>query len=467
MSLSLNLKPGKITSKSLYAAIRQGIADGRLRPNEKLPSTRQLSKQLGIARNTVIAVYERMQHEGWVVQKTGSGTYIAEVQQSRQHAAKETPQQHTVGTFGKRLANNPTILSAKGLTYDFALGIPEHQHIANHIWRHSRLSRLNRLTPEFALNNDVLGLACLRESICEYVRHSRGVHCTPDNIIITQGCQQALMITLMTLLSPDDWVAMEDPGYPVFRHQARMLGAKVADAAMDEQGIILDSIPTNSKIVYTTPSHQFPLGFAYTKKRKSDLLRWAESNRAIIIEDDYDAEYHYLQTSRQALKSQDNKDCVVMIGSFSKILFPGIRIGYMIPPKSLLQPMTDMLWHLGRNTSVVSQILLDEFMRDGHFSHHLLHMNKIYSERYHQLVNLIDDVNGLDRIPSQGGLHLAANISGCVLTLSNKLALSDVGVYPSSHFSHKHNSNALLFGFGKTSSDKIEKAFSIIKNAIP
>ncbi|EKO3424298.1 PLP-dependent aminotransferase family protein [Vibrio fluvialis] len=466
MSLSLNLKPGKITSKSLYAAIRQGIADGRLQPNEKLPSTRQLSKQLGIARNTVISVYERMHHEGWVIQKMGSGTYVAETEQNRLHAAKEVTKKHPVGAFAKRLTDNPNILDAKGLTYDFALGVPEHQHIANHIWRHSRLSRLNRLTPEFALNSDVQGLACLRESICEYVRHSRGVHCTPDNIIITQGCQQALMITLMTLLSPGEVVAMEDPGYPVFRHQANMLGAHVADVPMDEQGVILESIAANAKILYTTPSHQFPLGFAYTKKRKSALLRWAERNQAIIIEDDYDAEYHYLKTNRQALKSQDKKDCVVMIGSFSKILFPGIRIGYIIPPESLLKPMTNILWHLGRNTSVVSQILLDEFMRDGHFSHHLLNMNKVYSERYHKLTALIDSIDGLNRIPSQGGLHVAANVSGSALTLANKLALSDIGVYPSSHFSNQSQSNALLFGFGRISVDKIEKAFSLIRTSV-
>lgn len=152
-----------------------------------------------------------------------------------------------------------------------------------------------------------------------------------------------------------------------------------------------------------------------------------------------------------------------MIGSFSKILFPGIRIGYIIPPESLLKPMTNILWHLGRNTSVVSQILLDEFMRDGHFSHHLLNMNKVYSERYHKLTALIDSIDGLNRIPSQGGLHVAANVSGSALTLANKLALSDIGVYPSSHFSNQSQSNALLFGFGRISTEKIEKAFSRIR----
>ncbi|WP_259344985.1 aminotransferase-like domain-containing protein [Vibrio diabolicus] len=235
---------------------------------------------------------------------------------------------------------------------------------------------------------------------------------------------------------------------------------------MDDQGVVVESIPSNTKIIYTTPSHQFPLGFSYSVERKLELLRWAEVNNAIIIEDDYDAEYHYLNTSKQALKSQDKNDCVIMIGSFSKILFPGLRIGYMIPPKSLIDPISNMLWHLGRSTSVVSQILLDEFMRDGHFSHHLLNMNKIYSERYHKLTQLIDNVDCLQRIQSQGGLHIAAEVSGCATQMVNKLASSNVAVYPSSHFSINNHSNALLFGFGIIPTPKIEEAFDIIQSVL-
>ncbi len=314
--------------------------------------------------------------------------------------------------FGTNAAKKPEIIAPKNLDYDFTLGVPDHQRIAKHIWRHSRLSRLNALTPEFAHGGDLQGLACLRESICEYVRHSRGVICDPEDIIITQGCQQAIMTTLLTLLSPGGIPCRRKIQDILFSKSSSITWRANSTVPMDDQGVVVESIPSNTKIIYTTPSHQFPLGFSYSVERKLELLRWAEVNNAIIIEDDYDAEYHYLNTSKQALKSQDKNDCVIMIGSFSKILFPGLRIGYMIPPKSLIDPISNMLWHLGRSTSVVSQILLDEFMRDGHFSHHLLNMNNIYSERYHKLTQLIDNVDCLQRIQSQGGLHIAAEVSG-------------------------------------------------------
>lgn len=466
MPFSLHFETGKVTSQQLYSEIYQGILEGRLRSNERLPSTRLLSKKLGIARNTVISVYERLQFEGWIVKKAGSGTYVSNALEQTVNQDKRPIKHYQLGVFGTNAAKKPEIITPKNLDYDFTLGVPDHQRIAKHIWRHSRLSRLNALTPEFAYGGDLQGLACLRESICEYVRHSRGVICDPEDIIITQGCQQAIMTTLLTLLSPGDLVSTEDPGYPVLRNQARLLGAQIGTVPMDNQGVVVESIPSNTKIIYTTPSHQFPLGFSYSVERKLELLRWAEFNNAIIIEDDYDAEYHYLNTSKQALKSQDKNDCVIMIGSFSKILFPGIRIGYMIPPKSLIEPISNMLWHLGRSTSVVSQILLDEFMRDGHFSHHLLNMNKIYSERYHKLTQLIDNIDCLQRIPSQGGLHIAAEVSGCATQMMNKLASSNVAVYPSSHFSINNHSNALLFGFGIIPTPKIEKAFDIIQSVL-
>lgn len=466
MFLSLNLKLGKVTTKSLYAAIRQAIQEGRLQKNEKLPSTRLLSKQLGIARNSVISVYERMSFEGWVVQKVGSGTYVNSESKTPSSSVvkKGNKKGDDLGYWGQNLQSAPCIIQAKNLKYDFTLGLPEHKNLAKHIWKHSRLSRLNMLTPEFALNSDLLGQSCLRHSICEYVRHSRGVYCEPEQVIITQGCQQALMLILMTLLSPDKLVSMEDPGYPVFHQQAQLLGAQIDYAQMDESGIIVDSIPSNTNLLYTTPSHQFPLGFAYSKKRKMELLRWAKQQEAIIVEDDYDSEYHYQNTHKQALKSLDKEDRVVMVGSFSKVLFPGIRLGYIIPPSHLVEPLSRMLWHLGRSPSVVSQIILDEFMRDGHFSYHLVNMNKIYKERYQHLCHLIDKVSFLERIPSEGGLHLAAEVKGCSVELSKKLEKLGVAIYPVSNFSYGRKSNAVLFGFGKISIEEMDRAFSIIRS---
>ncbi|MCG9595510.1 PLP-dependent aminotransferase family protein [Vibrio sp. Isolate25] len=466
MPLSLHFQMGKITSKRLYSALHQAIVEHRLRQGEKLPSTRVLARKLGIARNTVISVYERLEFEGLVIQKIGSGTYVSAASHGRKEPFEGKPRDYSLGMFGYNLDDEPTIMAAKHLTYDFTLGIPDHQRIAKHIWRHSRLSRLDTLTPEFAYGGDIQGLACLRESICEYVRHSRGVICEPDDIIITQGGQQALMTTLMTLLSPGDQVAMEDPGYPVFRKQAQLLGAKVGFVPMDGEGVVVNALPSNAKLLYTTPSHQFPLGFGYSMERKQALLKWAETANSLIVEDDYDAEYHYLNTNKQALKAQDSKGSVIFIGSFSKILFTGIRIGYLIPPKPLLEPIKKMLWHLGRSTSVVSQILLDEFMRDGHFSYHLRSMNKLYEEKYHQLTQLIDGVDGFSRIPSQGGLHVAANVTTCAVELSRKLESLDVAVYPAAHFSVENQSNAVLFGFGKISPQSMDKAFSIIRSLV-
>lgn len=154
---------------------------------EKLPSTRVLARKLGIARNTVISVYERLEFEGLVIQKIGSGTYVSAASQGRKEPFEGQPRDYSLGMFGYNLDDEPTIMAAKHLTYDFTLGIPDHQRIAKHIWRHSRLSSLDTLTPEFAYGGDIQGLACLRESICEYVRHSRGVICEPDDIIINQG----------------------------------------------------------------------------------------------------------------------------------------------------------------------------------------------------------------------------------------------------------------------------------------
>ncbi|HHF3131011.1 TPA: PLP-dependent aminotransferase family protein [Vibrio diabolicus] len=273
MPFSLHFETGKVTSQQLYSEIYQGVLEGRLRSNERLPSTRMLSKKLGIARNTVISVYERLQFEGWIVKKAGSGTYVSNALEQTVNQDKRSIKHYQLGVFGTNAAKKPEIIAPKNLDYDFTLGVPDHQRIAKHIWRHSRLSRLNALTPEFAHGGDLQGLACLRESICEYVRHSRGVICDPEDIIITQGCQQAIMTTLLTLLSPGDLVSTEDPGYPVFRNQARLLGAQIGTVPMDNQGVVVESIPSNTKIIYTTPSHQFPLGFSYSVERKLELLR--------------------------------------------------------------------------------------------------------------------------------------------------------------------------------------------------
>jgi GntR family transcriptional regulator/MocR family aminotransferase len=407
--------------RQLYDEFRAAILAGRLKAGNKLPPTRELANELGISRNTVVAAYDQLLSEGYIESHVGAGAWVTsalpeEMLQSRPLPARSTrgnPQRRAISKRGERLVSAlpPISHQGAGKMLPFRCALPDLASFPFDVW--TRLLAKHSRNPSHDLFGyaHVAGYPRLREAIAAYLRSARAVKCEADQVIIVPGAQVALDLATQTLLDPGDTVLMEDPGYFGVRGVFIRAGAQVVPAPVDEGGVRLDAVKRdcgNARMVYVTPSHQFPLGVTMSLSRRLELLEWASRAGAWIIEDDCDGEYRYAGRPLASLQGLDNENRVIYTGTFSKVLFPSLRIGYLVVPRDLAEAFIACRVMVDLQPATIPQAALADFIEEGRFTRHLRRMRNLYGSRQSLLLETARaELSGMLEIQeSEAGMHL-------------------------------------------------------------
>ncbi len=475
MDLHVSLNDPRRLAAQIYSQVRDAITAGELRPGDAMPSSRELSRSLNVSRNTVIAAYDRLTAEGLLRSRPGAGVYVAGGGRDAGHRRDATPpigqpQPRPLWTCMDRLDE---FLSPAG-EFDFRCGVPSLQHFPFAVWRPlvSRHLRLN--APRAGSGAEPAGSPRLRRAVARHISVSRGVRAEPDSVFITSGTQQAIDLIARVLLAPGDEVAVEDPAYlpPTMLFRSQQL--TVTGVPVDAGGIVVDAIPPSARLIYVTPSHQYPLGMSMSLERRHELLRFAERTGAVIIEDDYDSDFRYTGRPLDSLQSLDRSWRVIYTGSFSKTTQPGMRLGFMVPPPSIFDALrraklvTD--WHTPRP----QQEALADFIDTGEFGRHVRRMRRIYQQRHELIGGILQErfSDVLTVIPGMVGIHLSALfIPGLPFTDDNAVRLAAArGVrmtQPTSHCSVTlEPRSGLMLGYGSVPTARIAEGLALLRRCI-
>ncbi len=400
-------------SRQLAAALRQAVAEARFGEGARLPSTRALAAELGIARSTVVAVFEQLAAEGYLTARPGSGYFVPPP------FAGPPPADRGRETGRPRpLSRQAALLRAlmpppRGRPRPFDLGVAEIDGRFIATWKHlaSRaLSGRSRLAWSYG---DPQGDATLRRAIAEYLAAARGVRCTPEQIVVTSGTQQGLSLAARILIDPGDAAWVEDPCYRSTVDILRAAEARIVPVPVDEQGLDVAAADPGApppRLLYTTPSRQYPLGMAMPLPRRAALLAWAETAGTWIVEDDYESEFQAPGRMLPALQGLDRGGRVIYLGTFSKLLFPSLRLGYAVLPQDLVEPFAAARHLADRQSPALAQTMMTEFILGGHFARHLKRMRALYAERQAFIVEeATRRLAGLVEIrPGECGMYLTA-----------------------------------------------------------
>lgn len=430
--------------RQIYAAIRRAILCGEFNRGMRLPATRLLAKHLGVARMTVVNAYEQLLAEGYLDGKTGAGTYVAATlpeemlqianDSSLRRKALPAARSHNLSRRGKWLAQTTATalrVQADGNNYAFQNGVPALDEFPFGVWSRLASRRLRHPPRELLGYGDPAGYRPLRETIAAHLKSTRAVQCDSDQVIIVAGSQQALDITARILLNPGDAAWVEDPCYPGARNALLSAGAKVVPVPIDGEGFDLAhglKRRKKARLVYVTPSHQFPLGVTMSLSRRLALLEWAKQSDAWIIEDDYNSEFRYLGRPLASLQGLDQNGRVIYIGTFSKTIFPSLRLGCMVVPKDLTDTFLAARALIDRHSPSIDQAILADFIEEGHFARHVRRMRALYAERQGLLVTAAkSELAGLLEVtPAAAGMHLIGWLSKGV---NDKLASEKAARY--------------------------------------
>jgi GntR family transcriptional regulator/MocR family aminotransferase len=397
-------------SGQIYRQVRAAILDGRLRPGEPLPPTRELSRSQAVSRNTVGTAYDRLAAEGFVETRLGAGTFVSTaVRVGARTPGRERP--------GGRLrpravwAEIPDLPDLSGVPeIDLRTGLPDTRLFPWETWRRLVADELRTSAVGNGMYGDPTGHSGLRAAIVRHVGVSRAVRATVEDVFVTNGTQQAMDLIGRVLLDPGACVAVEDPGYRPPRRLWVSLSARVVDVPVDAEGIVVDAIPSDAKIVYVTPSHQFPLGMPMSMPRRLALLDWAARHGAVIVEDDYDSEFRFAGRPIEPLQSLDDDGLVIYVGSFSKVMMPTLRLGFLVAPAALHRALRAARYVADWHTPLPTQAALARFLDEGAMARHIRKMRHEYLARHERIAATLASDFGewLEVIPSVAGLHLSA-----------------------------------------------------------
>jgi GntR family transcriptional regulator/MocR family aminotransferase len=408
MDLFLDPDQRRGATRALFEQLRDGILSGRFAAGDRLTPTRELAAQLGISRQTVTTVYGRLAAEGFIEGKAGGGSYVAQVGGDRSVPAKpaaliarppfsnhyEYPTEHPV----------PVTFNLRPATPD-----PNLFPLAD--WRRSVVASLQ--TPMGGYG-DPAGVLELRRALTRWIARSRSIVTTPEQLFVTAGAQQAIDLMVRLLVRPGDTVAIEEPGYVAARLLCESVGAKVAPVPVDADGIVVDAIPAEARVIYTTPSHQSPTGATLSLPRRRALLEFAERHGIAVIEDDYDSEYRHDDRPLEPLHTLDRSGRVIYVGTFSKTLSPALRLGFAALPASLVAAGMQAREMMDWQAPTINQQAMVRFIGDGHLERHLRRSRKVYRERHRLVVDFVRRQAELGRLheiaTNHAGLHVVAHL---------------------------------------------------------
>jgi GntR family transcriptional regulator/MocR family aminotransferase len=463
----------------LFAELRSAILEGRLRAGSRVPSSRNLAVQHGIARGTVVSALNQLKAEGYVVTESGSGTRVAlEIPYRSASASASTLANPSGATLSRRtrqslkgayvLSTGPSIGRAFR-SYEPAIDL-----FPVELWARTSARVLRHAPRSFYGQGSACGHMPLRKAISEYVGASRGVRCSPQQVIITSGAQQGLDLVARFLLDPGDQVWMEDPGYPGALQALRAAGAVPVPVPIDGEGLCVAEgvkLSARARMAYVTPANQFPLGLTMSVSRRVELLNWAAKSDAWIIEDEYDAEYRYRGRPVAALQGLDHAGCVVYVGTFTKLLFNSIRLGFLVVPERLVEPFELGRSYVDRHPPTLDQAILAEFISEGHFGHHVRKMRQAYAERLGVLMLASKQhLKGLLNVTEAvAGMRSVAWLTGpgSDTDVARRATQLGLEVAPLSAFSVQHGQkDALILGFAGSKEDEIRRGVVVLAKAV-
>ncbi|MBB5444524.1 MULTISPECIES: PLP-dependent aminotransferase family protein [unclassified Paraburkholderia] len=484
MDIHIALEGHHDLSGQIYRQLRAGILEGRLAGGTRLPSTRDLATQLGVSRKTTLDVFERLLSEGYLSARAGSGTFVADglerlpaersaparaAARSRERAAAQAKAAARAQPLWEQMPDSlPLPRPSVPSPLDFIGGATDKTLFPFDVWRRCVNHALRGQARSPGTYRDAAGEQQLRLAISRYLAFNRAVSSNWEDVIVTQGAQHALDLMARITLRPGEIAAIEDPGYPPAHACFKVTGARVVPVPVDREGLIVGKLPDKARLVYVTPSHQFPLGMPMSLERRVELLEWAQKRGAVIIEDDYDCEYRFEGRPMEPLKSLDRAGLVAYVGTFSKTIFPELRIGYLVPPASLHGPLLKARQIADCHGCTLTQAALASFMLNGDFARHLRRMHKAYAARRAMLLEHLQ--GGLARwfepIVPTAGIHLAARLKGPLASLGEEVLVAaareaSIGLYGLAPFHHRVTPQpGLIFGYGSIAAEHIDTALT-------
>jgi GntR family transcriptional regulator/MocR family aminotransferase len=483
LSFDLALNPpksGAVLYRWLCDEIRAAILDGRLRRGMRLPATRELAQRYRLSRGTVVTAFEQLHAEGYLEGQIGAGTRVntllpEDLLQAKHPlggALRKVKFQPILSEYAWRLmpapeVNLPPPRAFRALT-------PAFDAFPLELWTQIAARRLRRATRSLLSDVSPRGYRPLRKAVADYLGSARGVKCSTDQVIIVAGIQQALDLAARLTVDPGDAVWLEDPCAPIVPAMFKALGAKIVPVSVDECGLNTREGRQRSpkaRLAYVTPAHQFPLGAIMTVDRRLALLDWARSARALVFEDDYDSEYRYSGLPIPALQGLDQAGSVIYSGSFSKVLFPALRLGYLVVPPDLVDKFAAARLIMDRHSAVMDQAILCDFVTEGHFGRHIRRMREIYASRLAVLREAVQrKLAGALRIPEvEAGVHTVGYLSNGIRAeaVARTAARDNVEVIPLEAFTLKAPvPEGLLLGFGAVDDRELRRGVDVLAATI-
>ena len=463
--------------RQVYLGLRQAILSGSLRKGERIPSTRELAEQLGISRTVVVLAYDQLLAEGFVVGRGGSGTYVAESLEADRARSSAHLTRFRLSRYGAAVERRAADALAQGpgvprpLRYDFASGRTEVESFPFELWRRMLLANARRASLRELDYGPAGGRLALREAIAAHLRRSRAVVCDPAQVIVVNGSQQGLDLVARVLIERGDAVAIEDPQYQGVRDAFLAAGARLQPVEVDRDGLDPARLPARSRLVFVTPSHQFPTGAILPLARRLALLKWAQRTGAVVLEDDYDGEFRYDGQALESLQGLDPEGRVIYSGTFSRTVFPALRIGYLVVPRPLVHAFTAAKWITDRHTPTLEQQTLADFIAGGMYERHLRRLRRRNAARRRTLLEAIHKHLG-DRVEVTGdgaGAHIVLWPRGrhSEDALVRKAAAHSVGIYGvAKYFLHRPSPPGMVLGYARLKEHEIREGIRRLGEAL-
>jgi GntR family transcriptional regulator / MocR family aminotransferase len=486
LRLDLPTKGSRGACRSLYEQLKGAILDGRLPPGMRLPATRSSEAFLGVSRNTAATVYERLAAERLVVSRRGAGVFVASRAPARR--LRQRPMLPGPAARLNPIWLRPDVAAAIGFwreaagderrasgQVDFRPALVDSRLFPFQVFRRvsaKQMRLLERRPAAFRSPQGNQGNYRLREAITRHIAITRAVVCGAEDILVTSGAQQAFDVLARTLVAPGRTVvALEDPGYPPMRAAFLAAGAHVVPVPVDADGIVVDAIPANADVICVCPSHQFPLGTTLSAPRRRQLVSLARRRGALIIEDDYDGEFRFEGGALEALRTSDAAEVVFYVGTFSKCMLPGLRLGYIVAPGSAMPTLVAAKNCIDWHSPVPIQASVAGFIAEGHLTRHVRRMREIYRRRRHALLETLtrELAQWLEPVPSYYGMHVAAIARRGVDAEAAAAAALGAGVRIhtlSRYFLGAPDRSGMVFGYGVADLPQIAHGLHKLREAL-
>lgn len=464
--------------KQLYEQFRDAILARSLRSETRLPSTRELAKHLGISRNTVVTTFEQLLAEGFLTGRIGAGTFVSsDFSEDSAPASSAASRQETRALPNSSRISEALTRSKRELYLDslgaFRPSVPALDLFPWPTWQRLVSTCARSQTRSHLAYSGPLGLEKFRDEIASYLRTARNVRCDADQVIVVSGSQQALCIAAQVLLEKDDEVWLEEPGYTGARDAFLLMGLQIGAVPVDDEGLDVDAgqrLFPDARLAYITPSHQYPLGVTMSIQRRMKLLEWAVARNSWVVEDDFDSEYRYTSRPISSLQGLTDQNRVIYIGTFSKVLFPSLRIGYLVVPRHLIEHFTAIRRAYDIYPPPLLQLVLTEFMAQGHFARHIYRMRAVYSERRDELIACLEREMG-DLVSvgvADSGTYLVVYPKSQMDDVELCIAAAHLGIVAtplSSCYYSQQPQSGIILGFGGTDASQIRRGVTTLRKA--